>query len=160
MSKETLEQAAERYSEGNDLEDLRYANMQAIHAFKEGANWQQKQDLLEEAAERIFPKDITQETFKRLRTEKKKQDLLKILKPNTENQDLKNAIQVIDGLRLLTDTFTYDELRGIIEQLYYVKKQEKLEYYFDQIKLNAKGCDTMSAFQYGYFDTLSALGEN
>jgi Rad3-related DNA helicase len=111
-----------------------------------------EQDLLEEAAERIFPEDLTQDTFNRLR------EMLSNAK--LQDKDPKITEELISGLRLLSETFTHDELQGILEQLYYVKKQEKLEYYFDQIKLNAKGCDTMSAFQYGYFDTLSALGEN
>jgi len=76
-----------------------------------------------------------------------------------ENQELKNAILVTDSLRLLSQTFTHNELESIIEQLYYVKSQAKLEYYFDQIKLNASAADLESAFQYGYFDTLSAMGE-
>ena len=76
-----------------------------------------------------------------------------------ENQDLKNAILVTDSLRTLSQTFTHNELEMILEHLYYVKSQEKLEYYFDQIKLNASQADIISAFQYGYFDTLSAMGE-
>jgi hypothetical protein len=70
------------------------------------------------------------------------------------------ADQLIRGLRVLSQTFTHNELESILEQLYYVKSQEKLEYYFDQIKLNATAADIESAFQYGYFDTLTAMGKN
>ena len=84
----------------------------------------------------------------------------RIIIPKQEQADIPNpAEDLIQSLRLLTDTFTHNELESIIEQLYYVKSQEKLEYYFDQIKLNASQADIISAFQYGYFDTLSAMGE-
>jgi hypothetical protein len=75
---------------------------------------------------------------------------------NTSNP----AEQLIRGLRVLSQTFTHNELESILEQLYYVKSQEKLEYYFDQIRLNATAADIESAFQYGYFDTLTAMGKN
>jgi hypothetical protein len=70
------------------------------------------------------------------------------------------AEQLISGLRVLSQTFTHNELESILEQLYYVKSQAKLEFYFDQIKLNATAADLESAFQYGYFDTLTAMGKN
>ena len=40
MNKETVEEAAERYAEGNSLE---FAYLQEIPAFKAGAKWQKEQ---------------------------------------------------------------------------------------------------------------------